>query len=336
MTISPTEIPATMTVIEILEPGGPETLRLAIRPVEAPGKNEVLVKVTAAGVNRPDVMQRQGVYPAPKGVTNIPGLEVSGTIAAVGEDITDWKPGDAVCTLVPGGGYAEYCLAPAPQCLPVPKGLDMIQAAALPETFFTVWANIVDRANLQEGETLLVHGGTSGIGTTAIQIGRLLGARVFITAGTPEKCAACEKLGAEKAVNYHQEDFVEVLKEATGGKGVDVILDMVGGDYIPRNICLLAADGRLVNIAYQKGFRAEVNFLPVMLKRLTITGSTLRIRSVEVKGAIAKALKERVWPHIESGDIAPMIHATFPLERADEAHRLMESGVHMGKIILEV
>ena len=336
MTTSPPEIPATMTAIEIIEPGGPETLGLATRPVEAPGKDEVLVKVTAAGVNRPDVMQRQGVYPAPKGVTDIPGLEVSGTIAAIGEDVTGWKPGDAVCALVPGGGYAEYCLAPAPQCLPVPKGLDMIQAAALPETFFTVWANIVDRANLQEGETLLVHGGTSGIGTTAIQIGRLLGARVFTTAGTPEKCAACEKLGAEKAINYHQEDFVEVLKEATGGKGVDVILDMVGGDYIPRNICLLAADGRLVNIAYQKGFRAEVNFLPVMLKRLTITGSTLRIRPVEVKGAIAKALKERVWPHIESGDMAPMIHATFPLERADEAHRLMESGVHMGKIILEV
>ena len=330
------EIPATMTAIEILEPGGPETLRLATRPVEAPGKDEVLVKVTAAGVNRPDVMQRQGVYPAPKGVTDIPGLEVSGTIATIGEDVTGWKSGDAVCALVPGGGYAEYCLAPAPQCLPIPKGLNMIQAAALPETFFTVWANIVDRANLQEGETLLVHGGTSGIGTTAIQIGRLLGARVFITAGTPEKCAACEKLGAEKAINYRQEDFVEVLKEATGGKGVDVILDMVGGDYIPRNIALLAADGRLVNIAYQKGFRAEVNFLPVMLKRLTITGSTLRIRPVEVKGAIAKALKERVWPHIESGDMAPMIHATFPLERADEAHRLMESGVHMGKIILEV
>ena len=262
------EIPATMTAIEILEPGGPETLRLATRPVEAPGKDEVLVKVTAAGVNRPDVMQRQGVYPAPKGVTNIPGLEVSGTIAAIGEDVTDWKPGDAVCTLVPGGGYAEYCLAPAPQCLPIPKGLNMIQAAALPETFFTVWANIVDRANLQKGETLLVHGGTSGIGTTAIQIGRLLGARVFITAGTLEKCAVCEKLGAEKAVNYRQEDFVEVLKEATDGKGVDVILDMVGGDYIPRNIALLAADGRLVNIAYQKGFRAEVSFLPIMLKRL--------------------------------------------------------------------
>lgn len=336
MTASSPEIPVTMTAIEILEPGGPEMLAPATRPVEAPGKDEILVKVAAAGINRPDIMQRQGVYPAPKGVTDIPGLEISGTVAAIGEDVTGWKPGDAVCALVSGGGYAEYCLAPAPQCLPVPKGLDMTQAAALPETLFTVWANVMDRANLQEGETLLVHGGTSGIGTTAIQIGRLLGARVFVTAGTPEKCATCEKLGAEKAVNYHEEDFVEVLKEATGGKGVDVILDMVGGDYIPRNISLLASDGRLVNIAYQKGPKAEVNFLPVMLKRLTITGSTLRIRPVEIKGTIARALKERVWPHIESGDMAPVIHATFPLKQADEAHRLMESGAHMGKIILEV
>lgn len=336
MTPKTPEIPATMTAIEILEPGGPEMLAPATRPVDMPGKGEVLVKVAAAGVNRPDVMQRQGVYPAPKGVTDIPGLEVSGTIATIGGDGTDWEPGDAVCALVSGGGYAEYCLAPAAQCLPVPKGLDMIQAAALPETFFAVWANIVDRTHLHKGETLLIHGGTSGIGTTAIQIGRLLGARVFVTAGTPEKCAACEELGAEKAVNYREEDFVDVLKEATGGKGVDVILDMVGGDYLPRNISLLAADGRLVNIAYQKGSKAEINFLPVMLKRLTITGSTLRIRPVEIKGAIAEALKERVWPYIESGDMAPVIHATFPLKRADEAHRLMESGAHMGKIILEV
>ncbi|MDP7183318.1 MAG: NAD(P)H-quinone oxidoreductase [Alphaproteobacteria bacterium] len=336
MTSKLTEIPATMTAIEILEPGGPEKLTTVTRSVEAPGKGEVLVKVAAAGINKPDVMQRQGMYPAPKGATDIPGLEVAGVIVAIGEDVTFWKPGDEVCALVSGGGYAEYCLAPAVQCLVVPKGLDMIQAAALPETLFTVWANIVDRAHLQKGETLLIHGGSSGIGTTAIQIGCLLGARIFVTAGSPKKCAVCEELGAEIAINYNKKDFVDVLMKVTAGKGVNVILDMVGGDYLPRNISLLAADGRLVNIAYQKGSKVEVNFLPVMLKRLTITGSTLRIRPVEVKGAIARALRKRVWPHIESGDIAPLIHATFPLTQANKAHSLMESGAHMGKIVLKI
>jgi len=336
MTSKLTEIPATMTAIEILEPGGPEKLTTVTRSVETPGKGEVLVKVAAAGINKPDVMQRQGMYPAPKGATDIPGLEVAGVIVAIGEDVTFWKPGDEVCALVSGGGYAEYCLAPAVQCLVVPKGLDMIQAAALPETLFTVWANIVDRAHLQKGETLLIHGGSSGIGTTAIQIGCLLGARIFVTAGSPKKCAVCEELGAEIAINYNKKDFVDVLMKVTNGKGVNVILDMVGGDYLPRNISLLAADGRLVNIAYQKGSKAEVNFLPVMLKRLTITGSTLRIRPVEVKGAIARALRKRVWPHIESGDIAPLIHATFPLTQANKAHSLMESGAYMGKIVLKI
>jgi len=336
MTSKLTEIPATMTAIEILEPGGPEKLTTVTRSVETPGKGEVLVKVAAAGINKPDVMQRQGMYPAPKGATDIPGLEVAGVIVAIGEDVTFWKPGDEVCALVSGGGYAEYCLAPAVQCLVVPKGLDMIQAAALPETLFTVWANIVDRAHLQKGETLLIHGGSSGIGTTAIQIGCLLGARIFVTAGSPKKCAVCEELGAEIAINYNKKDFVDVLMKVTNGKGVNVILDMVGGDYLPRNISLLAADGRLVNIAYQKGSKVEVNFLPVMLKRLTITGSTLRIRPVEVKGAIARALRKRVWPHIESGDIAPLIHATFPLTQANKAHSLMESGAYMGKIVLKI
>lgn len=327
-------LPETMTAIEIAEPGGPEVLVPATRRIARPGPGEVLVKVAAAGVNRPDVLQRQGAYPPPEGVTDIPGLEVAGTIAAVGPGVAGWRVGDAVCALVAGGGYAEYCVVPAPQCLPVPIATDMVQAASLPEAFFTVWTNLIDRARLGSREVLLIHGGASGVGTAGIQLARLFEARVFVTAGSDEKCRVCERLGAERAINYKREDFVEVVKGLTDGKGADVILDMVGGDYIQRNVTLLARDGRLVYIAFMKGAKAEVNFLPVMLKRLTITGSTLRPRPVEEKGAIAKALRKTVWPQIESGRIKPVVHATFPLARASEAHRLMESGVHIGKVVL--
>ncbi len=326
-----------MRCVEIAEGGGPpEVLRPASRPRPAPGKGEVLIRVAAAGVNRPDVLQRQGGYPPPPGASDIPGLEVAGEIVATGEGVNEWKAGDTVCALITGGGYAEYVAAPAPQCLPIPKGLSPVEAAGLPETFFTVWTNLYERGRLQKGETLLVHGGSSGIGTTAIQIASRLGARVFITAGSADKCAACEKLGAAKAINYRETDFVEAIKALTGGKGVDVILDMVGADYIERNIRCLAAEGRLVSIGFQKGSKADVNFMPVMLKRLTITGSTLRIQSVANKGRMAAALKATVWPLIEEGAIRPVIHATFPLEKAAEAHRLMESNAHIGKIILTV
>ncbi len=329
-------LPETMTAIEIAESGGPEVLVPARRRVARPGSGEVLVKVAAAGINRPDVLQRQGAYPPPKGVTDIPGLEVAGTIVAAGPGVGEWRVGDEVCALVAGGGYAEYCVVPAPQCLPTPVGLNMVQAASLPETFFTVWDNVVDRGRIEHGETLLVHGGASGVGTAAIQIGRVLGARVFVTAGTSEKCRFCEELGAERAINYREEDFVAAVKSLTEGRGADVILDMVGGDYIQRNIDLLASGGRLVYIAFLKGAKAEVNFLPIMLRRLTITGATLRPRRVEEKGAIAKALRRSIWPQIESGNIRPVVYATFPLAQASEAHRLMESGIHIGKIVLEV
>jgi NADPH2:quinone reductase len=327
---------ATMTCIEITKPGAPDVLKPTTRPRPAPGKGEVLIKVAAAGVNRPDVLQRQGNYPAPAGVTDIPGLEVAGTIAGLGDGVSEWKIGDPVCALVIGGGYAEYVTAPVPQCLPVPKGLNLTEAAGLPETFFTVWTNVFERGRLKAGETLLVHGGSSGIGTTAIQVAHQLGATVFATAGSSEKGAACEKLGAKRAINYKAEDFVQVVKDLTGGKGVDVILDMVGADYIERNIKSLATEGRLVHIGFQKGSKAEVNFMPVMLKRLTVTGSTLRIQSVESKGRIARALKENVWPLIEKGAIKPVIHATFPLAEAAKAHALMESNQHIGKIVLTV
>jgi putative PIG3 family NAD(P)H quinone oxidoreductase len=321
-------------VVEITVPGPPEVLRPARRPVVPPGPGEVLIRVAAAGVNRPDVLQRQGHYPPPPGASDIPGLEVAGEVAAVGHRVTEWRLGDAVCALVAGGGYAEYCVAPAPQCLPVPKGLTAIEAAAIPETFFTVWTNVFERGRLVAGETLLVHGGASGIGTTAIQMARALGARVFATAGSAEKCAACVALGAERAIDYRDQDFVAVVKETTEGRGVDVILDMVGGDYIPRNLDSLALEGRLVLIALQRGARAELNFTSVLQRRLTITGSSLRPRTVEQKGAIARALRERVWPLLESGQVRPVIHATFPLGEAAAAHRLMESGAHIGKIVL--
>ncbi len=330
----------TMTCIEIAEPGGPEVLRPTTRPVPAPGSGEVLIDVAAAGVNRPDVVQRQGHYAPPPGVTDIPGLEVAGRIVAVGEDVEEGGDtlavGDTVTALVSGGGYAEYCTAPVLQCLPVPGGLDMVRAAALPETFFTVWSNVFERAGLQPGETLMVHGGSSGIGTTAIQMASRLGSRVIATAGSAENCAACLDLGAARAVNYHQEDVVEAAKEATNGAGVDVILDMVGGDYVARNLKALARDGRLVNIAFMQGSKVEVNLMPVMLKRLTLTGSTLRPQSVERKGAIARALRDRIWPLIEKGEIKPVIAATFPLAQAADAHRLMESSQHIGKIVLEI
>lgn len=327
--------PQSMNCVEIAKSGGPEVLKPCSRAIPRPGPGELLIRVEAAGVNRPDVLQRQGHYAPPPGTTDIPGLEVAGKVEETGVGVGEWSVGDSLCALVAGGGYARYCTAPAPQCLPVPKGLNMIEAAALPETFFTVWTNVFERAGLQPGETLLVHGGSSGIGTTAIQIASRLGSRVITTARTAEKCAACVQLGAERAVNYSDEDFVEAVEEFTGGKGVDVVLDMVGGDYLPRNVKALAMDGRLVNIAFLKGAKVELNFMPVMLKRLTLTGSTLRPRSVERKGEIALALKERVWPLIEAGEIRPIIHATFPLADAAAAHRLMESGEHIGKIVLE-
>ncbi len=327
-------LPATMTAIEIREPGGPEVLVPGTRPVPEPSAGEVLVKVAAAGVNRPDVLQRQGNYPPPPGASDIPGLEIAGTVVALGPEVSELALGDRVTALVTGGGYAEYCAAPVPQCLPIPKGLSAVEAAGMPETFFTVWTNVFDRGRLQAGEAFLVHGGSSGIGTTAIQLAKAFGARVFATAGSAEKCRACEALGAERAVNYREEDFVEAVKAATEGAGVDVILDMVGSDYIQRNLSALAPDGRLCSIAFLGGSKAEVDFLPMMLKRITISGSTLRARSVEFKGAIARNLKAKVWPLVEAGRVKPVVHATFPLAEAAGAHALMESSHHIGKIVL--
>lgn len=329
-------LPERMTAIEISEPGGPEVLKPCERPVPTPGPGEVLIKIAAAGINRPDVLQRKGNYPPPPGASDIPGLEIAGSVVALGDGVASPALGETVTALVTGGGYAEYCNAPAEQCLPIPAGLTAVEAAALPETFFTVWSNVFDRARLSKGEAFLVHGGSSGIGTTAIQLASALGARVFTTAGSAEKVAACEKLGAERAINYREEDFVEVVKQATDGKGVDVVLDMVGGDYIARDIKALAPDGRLVFIAFLGGSKAEIDFLPIMLKRLTVTGSTLRARDVAFKAAIAGKLRETVWPLIEAGRVKPLIHKTFPLTEASEAHALMESSAHIGKIVLEI
>jgi putative PIG3 family NAD(P)H quinone oxidoreductase len=325
-----------MIAVEITHPGGPDVLVAAERPVPSPGPADVLIRVAAAGVNRPDVMQRMGHYPPPPGASDIPGHEVAGTIARVGADAGAWSPGDRVCALVAGGGYAEYCVAPALQCLPVPRDMDVVHAAAIPETFFTVWVNLFERGRLQAGESVLIHGGSSGIGTTAIQLARARGSQVFATAGTADKCAACERLGAERAFNYHETDFVAATREATGGRGVDVVLDMVGGDYLPRNLDVLATDGRLVQIAVLGGVKATLNLITMMQRRLTLTGSTLRARPVADKGTIAAHLHANVWPLLDAGLVRPVIHATFPLARAADAHRVMESGVHIGKLVLIV
>jgi putative PIG3 family NAD(P)H quinone oxidoreductase len=325
-----------MKVVEIAEFGGPDVLRLAQRGVPSPGRGEVLIKVVAAGVNRPDVIQRYGKYAPPPGASDIPGLEVAGHIAGKGEGVVQWQEGDAVCALLAGGGYAEYCVAPQSQCLRLPSRLTLVEAAAVPETFFTVWTNVFERGRLRRGETLLVHGGTSGIGTTAIQLGVAFGAQVFATAGSDAKTDACRKLGAAAAVNYRTTDWVRAFKDATKGRGVDLILDIVGGDYVSRNLELLATDGRLVQIAFLNSSKVELDLMPVMRRRLTITGSTLRPRSPEEKGAIAGELARHVWPLFEAGVVRPVIHAEFPLERAADAHRMMEESQHVGKIVLTV
>jgi NADPH2:quinone reductase len=324
----------TMRVVEISRPGTPDVLVPAERPIPVAGTGEVLVRVAAAGVNRPDVLQRRGMYPPPPGASDLPGLEVSGTIAALGPDVHGWREGDQVCALISGGGYAEYCVIPAPQCLPLPRGVDLIHAGGIPETTFTVWTNVFDRGRLASGETLLVHGGSSGIGTTAIQLAHARRARVFATAGSADKCAACEALGAEQAINYHETDFVAAVREATAGRGVDVVLDMVAGEYVQRNLEALAIDGRLVVIGRQGGMKSEIDVMPILRKRLTLTGSTLRTRSVAEKGAIAEAVRHHVWPLFESGDVRVVLHQTFPLEQAAEAHRVMEAGTHIGKLVL--
>ena len=322
-----------MRAVEISTPGGPDVLQLTDRPIPEPGHGQVVVKVAYAGVNRPDALQRAGAYAPPPGASDLPGLEASGEVVAVGAGVSEFAVGDLVCGLLPGGGYAEYVATPAAHCLPVPKGLDLKQAACLPETFFTVWSNVFSRGGLQAGERFLVHGGSSGIGTTAIQLANVLGARVFTTAGSDEKCQACLDLGAERAINYRDEDFVEVLR-AEGG--ADLILDMVGGDYIPRNIKTLANDGRLVQIAFLSGPKVELNFAQIMMRRLTVTGSTLRPQSDLAKARIAKDLSEVVWPLIESGQVAPVMDSEFALEDAAAAHARMESSGHIGKIVLKV
>jgi NADPH:quinone reductase len=329
-------LPSQMTVIAIRAPGGPEMLVPEQRPVPQPAAGEVLVKVAAAGVNRPDVAQRQGNYPPPKGATDIPGLEIAGEVVALGAGVTRWKLGDKVMALVVGGGYAQYCPAHESHCLPVPAGLPLIEAAAIPETFFTVWHNTFERGRLKAGETLLVHGGSSGIGTAAIQLAKAFGARVITTAGSAEKCAACRKLGADVAVNYKNEDFVATTKNATGGAGADVVLDMVGGDYIERNYEAAAVDGRIVQIAFLGSPKATVDFRRIMLKRLTHTGSTLRARAVADKGAIARAVEAQVLPLIAAGQVKPLIDSTFPLGEASAAHARMEASSHIGKIVLVI
>lgn len=322
-----------MRAIEMTEPGGPEVLQLSEQPIPQPGAGEVLIKIAYAGVNRPDALQRAGLYNPPPSASPLPGLEASGVIAAVGPNVTEWKEGDEVCALLPGGGYAEYALTPAAHCLPVPQGVGLREAACLPETFFTVWSNVFDRAGLKAGETFLLHGGSSGIGTTAIQLAKAFGARVFATAGSAEKCDVCSQLGAERAINYREEDFVEILK-AEGG--ANVILDMVGGSYLPRNVKALATEGRLVQIAFLQGPKVELNFAQVMMRRLTITGSTLRPQSDLAKAQIAEALREKVWPLLENGRVAPVMDSEFALEEAAKAHAHMEGGTHIGKIVLKV
>jgi putative PIG3 family NAD(P)H quinone oxidoreductase len=331
-----TDLPDTMTAIEISTPGGPEVLVPVSRPMPLPGMGELLIEVAAAGVNRPDLLQRQGHYPVPPGASDLPGLEVAGRVVSLGFGAHGFAIGDEICALLAGGGYAQYAAVPAAQCLPVPKGLSLIEAASLPETFFTVYTNLVERAQFKFGDTVLIHGGTSGIGVAAIQMAAALGGKVFATAGSYDKAHYCETLGAARGINYKLEDFVELVKTGTGGRGVDIILDMVGGDYVQRNIACAAIDGRIVNIAFLHGARVEVDLNQVMRKRLTLTGSTLRPRSVEEKGAIAQELRRRIWPLIERGAIKPVVYKTFPLAEAAEAHRLMASSEHIGKIVLTI
>ncbi|MBK4998172.1 NAD(P)H-quinone oxidoreductase [Pseudomonas sp. S31] len=326
----------TMRLIDHRPGGSPDCLRLTEAPLPTPAADEVLIKVAYAGVNRPDVLQRSGSYPPPADASPFLGLEVSGEVVAVGSDVQGLKAGDRVCALTPGGGYAEYCCAPAAHCLPVPQGLSLLQAAALPENYFTVWTNLFERGRLSSGETVLVHGGSSGIGLTAIQLAQQFGAHVLATAGSAEKLDACRQAGASRAINYREEDFVDVVKACTDGRGVNMILDMVGGSYLQRNIDSLAVEGRLVQIAFLEGSQAELNVMPIMLKRLTFTGSTLRARPKQEKAAIADALQQHVWPLLSAGACLPVIHATFPLAQAEQAHALMESSRHIGKIMLEV
>ncbi|MHB1828952.1 MAG: NAD(P)H-quinone oxidoreductase [Steroidobacteraceae bacterium] len=330
------ELPASIAVVEIVSPGGPEALQPARRPMPQPGADEVLIQVAAAGVNRPDLLQRQGRYPPPPGASDIPGLEVAGTVVRVGPRVKEWSPGDRVCALLAGGGYAEYAVAPAAQCLPVPGKLSLEEAAVLPETVFTVYYNVFERSGLRPGQWLLVHGGSSGIGVTAIVLGKAYGAAVIVTAGSAEKCAACRALGADVAINYKQEDFVAATVSATAGKGADVILDMVGGEYVPRDIAAAASDGRIAIIATLGGRKTEIDLAQLMVKRLMIGGSTLRAQSVSSKGRIGAALRREIWPLIESKSLRLPIHATFPLAEAARAHALMESGTHIGKIALRV
>jgi NADPH:quinone reductase len=325
-----------MRYIDVKRPGGPEVLVVKEGPAPVPGSGEVLIRVHAAGINRPDIMQREGKYPPPGGASPILGLEVAGEVSGIGTGVSGWSVGERVCALTNGGGYAEFVTAPSGQCLLLPSGLPMDEAAALPETFFTVWTNVFDRASLEEGQTFLVHGGSGGIGTTAIQMAKNRGARVFATAGTEEKCAACRRLGAEIAVNYREKDFVPVLKEVTDGRGVDVILDMIGGDYVGRNLDLAATEGRIVNIAFQKGSTVKIDLMRLLIKRLTLTGSTLRARTDRAKAEIAAKLEAEIWPLIASGRIRPVMAATFLLEKVADAHRLMEEGNHIGKIVLIV
>jgi putative PIG3 family NAD(P)H quinone oxidoreductase len=329
-------VPDEMTVVEIAAPGGPEQLKLAQRPVPRPAEGEVLVRVAAAGVNRPDVMQRQGRYPPPAGASDLPGLEIAGEIAALGEKVSGLSIGDKVTALLSGGGYAGYAVAAAPLCLPVPDRISMVEAAAIPETFFTVWTNLFDRGRCKAGDTVLIHGGTSGIGTTAIQLAAAWGARVFATAGSDDKARACERLGAARGINYRTQDFVEVMRAETGGNGVDVTLDMVAGSYVARNLEIAALEGRIVMISLIGGARAEVNLGTILTKRLTLTGSTLRSRTVAQKAEVADAVKKNIWPLLAAGRVRPIIHATFPLAEAGEAHRLMESSNHIGKIVLTI
>jgi len=330
-------LPETMRFIDLPSHGGPEVMQSSKAPLPKPARGEILVEVEATGVNRPDVAQRQGIYPPPKGASPILGLEIAGEVVALGEGVDEFKLGDKVCALANGGGYAEYCAVPAGQALPFPKGYDAVKAAALPETFFTVWANLFQMAGLTEGETVLIHGGTSGIGTTAIQLAKAFGAEVYATAGSAEKCEACVKLGTKRAINYREEDFAEIVKSETGGKGADVVLDMIGAAYFEKNLAALAKDGCLSIIAFLGGATAEkVDLRPIMVKRLTVTGSTMRPRTADEKRAIRDELVEQVWPLIESGKVAPVINRVFTLEEVVDAHRLMESSNHIGKIVMKV